>query len=178
MSQSLGAVAQGAITAQDKVFIEEWENISTPIHSIIKFDVQGAEQHHIIEGPRHFQLSTAERKVTQNRILQKKDDPFLNGAFRPVIVPDSVNIESNPNALSEAEIKSILVSSPVAWEEWMKVIDSPDTIARMMAIADQDENITYRRVKQLSELLAAVRPQTQIRNKDRAAFDAMSGTPA
>lgn len=178
MSQRLGAVAQGAITDEDRVFTEEWENISTPIHSVITIDPQGAEKHVIIEGSRHFQLTSAERKITQSRILNKKDDPFLNGAFRPVIVPDSVNIESNPNALSESEIKSILVSSPTAWEEWMKVIDSPDTIARMMAIADQDESITYKRVKQLSELLAVVRPQTQIRSKDRAAYEAISGTPA
>lgn len=163
----------GAITAEDRSFTEEWENISIPSYAIIKYDVQGGLVHQVIEGRRRFHVTTAERKVTQERILRVEDDPFLNGAFRPIVVPDSVTVTTNPNALSDDEIHSILVSSDIAWDEWMKVIDSPGTIGRMMDMAGEIDGITLSRYRQLATRLAELRPVQQITSKDQKHFDEM-----
>lgn len=163
----------GAITSEDHEFIEEWENIANPQHTIIRYDVRGDLKHEVITGRRRFHISTAERKVTQDRILLPVDDPFLNGSFRPVVVPDSVNFETNPNALSDEEISSILVSSQLAWDGWMEVIDSPDTITRMMDLADTVEGFALSRYKQLGARLVDTRPKTQIKQKDRDQFEAL-----
>ena len=158
----------GAITDADRTFIEEWENISTQQHTIIKFDYRGDIKHEMVNIPgHHFRLTTAERLLTEERILRKEDDPFRNGAFRPVIVPDSVSVESNPNALSDDEIKSILVSSQLAWDNWMEVIDAPATLARMIDLANQVDGVTLSRFKEIERRLTDVRPKTQIVSKDR-----------
>ena len=166
-------MAQGAITTEDREFTEEWENIATPQHTIIRFDVRGDLVHELISTRRHFHITSAERKITQDKILLDKNDPFLNGSFRPVVVPDSVNIESNPNALSDDEIKSILISSAAAWEGWLEVIDSADTLTRMMDLADSVEGVSLKRYKTLGTRLRDVRPKTQLKQKDRKTFEAM-----
>lgn len=158
----------GAITDADRVFVEEWENISAQAHTIIKLDYRGDFAHEMIQGAnKHFRLTTAERLITQEKILLKSDDPFRNGAFRPVIVPDSVSVDSNPNALSDDEIKSILVSSALAWENWMEAIDAPATLARMIDLANQVDGVTLSRFKEIERRLVDVRPKTQITQKDR-----------
>ena len=164
-------LAKGAITAEDRSFTELWENITAPQYSILRFDIRGDLQHEMISGRRKFQVTTAERKITQDKILSEENDPFLNGAFRPIVVPDSVSIQTNPNALGDDEIRSILVSSDVAWEEWMKVITSPDTIARMMEISEGIEGMTLKRYKELAGRLSDTRPKTQIKDKDRDKFE-------
>ena len=162
----------GAITDADRTFVEEWENIATQQHTIIKFDFRGDLVHEMVSIPNHvFRLTTAERLVTEEKILKKEDDPFRNGAFRPILVPDSVSIESNPNALSDDEIKSILVSSQLAWENWMEVIDSPATLARMIDLANQVDGVTLARYKEIETRLTDVRPKTQIKSKDRDALE-------
>lgn len=167
----------GAITPEDREFVEEWENIATPSHSILKLDIRGDVTHEVISGRRRFHITSAERKITQDKILRVEDDPFLNGSFRPVVVPDSVNTDTNPNALSDDEIRSILVSSAMAWDEWMTVIDSPDTLGRMMDLADGAEELTLKRYKQLAAKLVDVRPRTQIVDKNREALEKLGGTP-
>jgi hypothetical protein len=94
----------GSITLDDKAFVEEWEHISPQQWGIIRLDPRGDERHEVISGRRTFKITTEERIITEDRIRKDDDDPFLNGSFRPVVVPDSVNIESIPNALSDEEI--------------------------------------------------------------------------
>lgn len=166
----------GAITDADRTFIEEWECIATQSYTVMKFDYQGATKHQLIQGRRKFTISTAERKITEERILDVKDNPFRNGDFRPIIVPDSVSIETNPNALSDEEITSILVSSEFAWQQWMDVIDSPSTLARMADLANNVEGLTLSRFKEIERRLLDSRPKTQVTNKDRDAFEKLGAT--
>lgn len=162
----------GYITEEDAKFVETWENISPIVNYIIRLDIRGDEKPEGVVGKRRFMVTTKERKITQDRILDKKNDPFLNGAFRPVIVPDSVSTTTNPNALSDDEIKSILVSSELAWEEWMKTIDSPETLRRMVDIAS-DTDMSLKRFKHLEARLVEVNPPRRLVQKDQDAYEKM-----
>ena len=73
----------GAITDADRSFIEEWENISVPMWTVMKFDFRGDIKHELISGRRNFTISTAERKITEEKILRKEDNPFRNGQSEP-----------------------------------------------------------------------------------------------
>lgn len=157
---------QGTITQADREFVETWENIAVSRNAIVKLDARGEEKQEVISGHRTFMVTTEERLLLQDKVRDPKNDPFLNGAFRPVLVPDSVSIDSNPNALSDDEIKSILVSSEVAWDEWMATLDSPDTLRRMIDLAESTEGITLQRFKRLQERLSEVKPKTRIVQKD------------
>ena len=165
----------GFITDADKAFVEQWENISQITNSIIKLDMRGDEKHELISGKRTFMVTTEERMITQGKILDPKHDPFLNGCFRPIVVPDDVNIETNPNALSDEEMTKILVSSDLAFEEWLGTLTSPETLSRMVELAADMEDITLKRFKMLGARHAEVSPKRRIVQKDRDQFEAMAG---
>lgn len=167
----------GTITKADQEFVETWENIAAYGNVILRMDARGVERHELIQGRRKFLVTTEERILMSDRVVDKALDPFHNGAFRPVLVPDSVSKETNPNALSDDEIQSIFVSSELAWDEWLKVLDSPDTLTRMMDLAESAD-ITLARYRALQIRLAHVKPRTQIVQKDREQFEAMGRTDA
>ena len=168
----------GYITEEDAKFVETWENIAPNTNYVIRLDVRGDEKPEGIMGKRKFMITTKERKITQDRVVDSKMDPFLNGAFRPVLVPDSVNVKTNPNALSDDEIKSVLVSSEMAWDEWMKTIDSPETLRRFKDLADETEDMSLKRYRQIETRLVQVQPPKRLVQKDQEEYEKMGGTAA
>ena len=165
---------KGSITDLDREFVETWENISPSWNAIIKLDRRGDEYQEVIQERRTFMVTTEERLMLEDRVLDQKNNPFRNGSFRPVLVPDSVSIDSNPNALSDDEIVSVLVSSDLAWDEWMTVIDSSSTVQRMVELAETtDKNVSLKRYQQLKARLTELRPKTQITDKNRAQLEAI-----
>jgi hypothetical protein len=165
----------GSITQEDRDFVEVWEHISPQQWGVITLDARGEEKHEIISGRRNFRITTEERIITQDRIKKVENDPFLNGSFRPVVVPDTVTIESNPNELSDEEIRRILASeSEIAWQENLKTIDSVATFRRMLDMAE-DSDMSIRRFRQLEERLIAVRGEVRISTDDPALQRFLSG---
>lgn len=155
-----------SITEEDQRFVETWENIAEFQNVIVRINRKGDEAPEVIVGRRTFMITTAERLITQEKVLDPKNDPFANGSFRPVNVPDSMTIEANPNALADEEIIDILGMGDFAWGEWLKSIDSPATLRRMITLADEVETLSHKRYRQLSERLAEVKPVTRIQSND------------
>lgn len=168
---------QGAITEIDKTWIEEWENVSAITNFIIRLDARGDERPEQVTGPRTFKITTEERILTQDRVLDPKNDPFLNGCFRPVTVPASVDVETNPNALSDTDIDRILRASTVAWTEYLKVVDSPATLRRMLtrfdALLEDGEDLSALRLRQLQARLQDVAPRVRVIQKDQKEYEKM-----
>jgi hypothetical protein len=167
---------RGTITDEDAGFVETWENIAPQQNGIIRLDTRGDEKPEIISGRRTFMITTEERIITQDRIRDEKYDPFLNGCFRPIVVPDSVTVESNPNALSDEEISKIFKSSDLAWGEWLSTIDSVATLRRMLELAE-GADISLRRYRELEERLVAVRGQVRLDTNDPALKAFLSDRP-
>ena len=153
---------KGSITAQDQDFVETWENIATRQNAIIRLDARGEERQEVITGRRSFMLTTEERLITENKILDAKNNPFKNGDFRPVIVPDSVSIETNPNALSDEEILQMFRVSEAAWPQLLDTIDSIATLRRMLDMAEEQDDLTMRRYRDMEERLIAVRGSDRV----------------
>jgi hypothetical protein len=170
------AMMRGSITEEDRTFIETWENIASYQNAIIRLDTRGDERHEVINGRRRFMLTTEERIITQDRVVDEKNDPFLNGSFRPVIVPDSINIETNPNAMSDDDILRIFSASELAFDEWLKTIDSPQTLRRMADLAP-DSDITMKRYKAIEARYREVKPPTRLEVKDEQLKDFLSDKP-
>ncbi|NUS01922.1 MAG: hypothetical protein HOV97_05085 [Nonomuraea sp.] len=161
------AIGRSTITAAEREFVETWENIAPFQNAIVRLDVRGDEKHEVIQGEkRQFMLTTEERMLTQSKIVEKENDPFRNGAFRPINVPEDVTIETNPNALSDEEIMEIFGASDFAWSEWMHTIDSPATLNRMIDLADEADNMTVKRLREIQLRLREVKPPTRITSND------------
>lgn len=154
-----------SVTEEDRKFVEQWENVGPGTTGIIRLDARGDTRHEMIRGPRTFMITTEERMISQDRVMVKELDPFLNGTFRPVVVPDTVTILTNPNALSDEEISKILKSSDLAWGEWMQNIDSVATLHRMMDLAEGND-VSLKRYRELEARLIEVRPMQKIDTND------------
>lgn len=168
----------GSITEAERRFVEEWESVSDSQNFVIREDRRGDEQYHLVTGNQRFKITTYERILTQDKIKDLSLDPFKNGCFRPILVPDNVSVKSNPNALSEEDIQRIFVSSDIAWNEYMAVIDSPATLRRMIELAENTD-LPLRRFRELEEKAESAIPAKRVEQKDQDQFDSMGpvGTP-
>lgn len=137
----------GSITEEEKTFIETWENVGEGTYYVVQENRRGDTVHTPITGRRTFRISTYERMLTEEKCLDPRNNPFKNGQFRPIVTPDGISIETNPNALSDEDITRLFRASEVAWEEYMAVIDSPATLTRMMELAEQDESMPLKRYR-------------------------------
>lgn len=164
----------GSVSEKDKTFIETWENVSSATNYIVRENRRGDEEYLKVEGLRQFKLSTYDRMLTEDKIADHRHNPFKNGSFRPVIVPQDVTIETNPNAMSSEDIKRLFTSSDVAWDEYMEVIDSPGTLQRMLDMADDGEaDLTHRRYQQLASMRERFTSHGKpvLAQKDQAQFE-------
>lgn len=165
---------KGSITDQDVDFVETWENIATRQNAIVRLDARGEDRQEVITGRRSFMITTEERLITENKILSVRDNPFKNGDFRPVIVPDSVTVDSNPNALSDEEITQMFAVSEAAWNGILETIDSIATLRRMLDLADEAGDVTLKRYRTIEARLIEVRgtdrPQLQVKDDQLRRF--------
>lgn len=171
-----GPAMRGSITDEDRRFVETWENIASYQNVIIRLDTRGDERQEVINGRRTFMLTAEERIITQDRIMDPKHDPFRNGSFRPIVVPDSINIETNPNAMSDDDIRNIFTASDLAFNEWLKTIDSPQTLRRMADLAP-DSDITMKRYNAIKDRYQEVKPPTRLEVKDEQLKAFLSDKP-
>lgn len=140
----------GSVSEKEKHFIETWENVAPGVNYIIRENRRGDEVHYEVKGRVQFKLSSYDRMLTEDQIHDLRHNPFKNGCFRPVIVPENVSVDSNPNAMSEEDIKRVFTCSDEAWDAYMDVIDSPATLQRMLDMADEGTSeIAHRRYQQL-----------------------------
>lgn len=170
---------RGSITDQDTDFVETWENIATRQNAVVRLDARGEERQEVISGRRNFMLTTEERIITENKVLDPTNNPFKNGDFRPVLVPDSVTIESNPNALSDDEIRHIFSVGDAAWPELLGTIDSVATLRRMLDLAEEAENLTMKRYRDMEHRLLEVRggERLQLKTNDPELQNFLSDKP-
>lgn len=169
----------GSVSEQEKSFIETWENVGSSVNYIIRENRRGDAEHAEIKGQRQFKLSSYDRMLTEDQILDLRNNPFKNGSFRPVIVPENVNIESNPNAMSEEDIRSLFKASDTAWDEWMDMIDSPSTLQRMIDMADDGEcDLSHRRYQQLNSMHSrnSMVGKQAIVQKDQDQYEKLGGS--
>lgn len=168
----------GSVTEAEKRFVEEWESVSDAQNYVIREDRRGDEQFVHVSGHQKFKITTYERILTQDRIRDKQFDPFVNGQFRPIMVPESISVQTNPNALSDEDIKRIFVASDVAWDEYMSVIDSASTLRRMIELAESSD-LSLKRYRELENREQAANPMKRVTQKDQEQFDKMGpvGSP-
>lgn len=168
----------GSISEEDRTFVETWENVGDSTYYVVQEDRRGDEVFRQI-GPTvtSFRITTYERIITEEKVVDPRNNPFKNGAFRPVRVPEHISIETNPNALSAVDIKRLFEASDVAWHEYLQVIDSPATLKRMLELAE-GSNLSLRRYRQVEELLAERMQSKRVAHPDpkvQEQIDSISG---
>lgn len=154
-----------AITDAEAGFVETWESVSQTTQYVIKLDFRGEPFHHMVPSEREFDITTEERLLTQKAVNRDGFDPFSNGCFRPIRVPEDITIDTNPNALAKEDILRIFKASHRAWEEYLSVIDGAETLQRMVDLAQDSDDLSVKRLNELKDRLSEVRPKRRLESK-------------
>jgi hypothetical protein len=160
----------GSITEADRNFVETWENITRSKYAVIKVDSRGELKRHVITGRSKFILTSEDRIITQQYIKHDRNDPFSNGCFRPLLAPDSITVETNPNAISDDEIVAMLQLADDEWVAAVERITSPHTLSRLADFADS-VNISILRYRDIEARLKQARGNVRVTQKDRAQYE-------
>ena len=142
---------KGAISDIDREFVETWQNVSEGTYYVIEFDARNDPTQVPVAGGREFKLTTEERIVTEDKCLEAKNNPFRNGAFRPLTVPDDYQPERNPNALANEQIEKMFTASELAFTEFLSGIDSPATLRRAIALGEDHDALTMKRMNLIKD---------------------------
>lgn len=165
----------GSITEEDRAFVETWESVSDAQNYIIRQNRRGDDAPELIQGHREFKITTFERITTEDKILDKRHNPFTNGCFRPIIVPQAITLEGNPNALSDTDIDRVFLASEAAWEAYMEVIDAPATLRRMLDRAESS-TISLKRYREIQQRELEMNPTKRIVQKDNDQYEKLGGS--
>ena len=99
-----------------------------------------------------------------------------------MVVPTTIDVKTNPNALSDSDIERILGASAMAWEGYLEAVDSPATLRRMVTIADRmvadGADLSMRRYRQLEQRLDAVAPRKRVTQRDSEEYEKLANSPA
>ena len=169
---------KGSISELDREFVEQWQNVSEGTYYVFRFDVRGEPIMHPVEGGRDFRLTTEERMVTEDKIVTAKMNPFRNGSFRPISVPDDYEPERNPNALSNEQIEKMFAASELAFGEFLGGIDSPGTLRRAIALGQDHDELSTKRLNQITSRFREVNGDpVHARQKDEGQYRTIPAAP-
>jgi hypothetical protein len=145
---------------QPKAQNEIWMNPGLGTVFIKKMDHRGEltrwEQ---VNSGRRFNITSEERRLNMEQAADETLDVFRNGTFQPVRLigedEESRELASNPNAMSESDMKALLSGHFKTFEHRVGQINNASTLERMLALA-YDQDVTVKRVQRIEERIGEV----------------------
>lgn len=127
----------------DERRLETWQNASRGRIGVLKFDRYGQLKSETIRSGAKFQITTEERLMNTERAATRALDIFSNGYLTPVRIldgtEDAKEIASNPNLLSETDLKKLFGGTAKAFVEKVGGITNAGTLKHMLDLADTEE---------------------------------------
>lgn len=121
---------------------ETWTNMGRGSVYILTFDHTGKLRSTPVRPGAKVTVSTEERQINQERAFTADVDSFKNGTFVPVILADSVEdfheIASNPNHLSEDDMRDMFKLKAADFKKKLVDITNVIAIERMHEMAESE----------------------------------------
>jgi hypothetical protein len=142
--------------------LESWSNATRGTVFLRRFDHRG-ELNRIesVQSGKTFHLSPEERRINSEMAAEQDLDVFRNGTLTPVrLIEDSAEareLASNPNVMSETDMRALLKVHPKTFESKIKAVRNPVTLERLLAVA-HEEDASIKRVESVQARLAEVAP--------------------
>lgn len=141
--------------------LETWENSTRGRIGVLKFDRRGDLRNELVRPGQKVHLTVDERKINQERAANDGLDVFQNGHLTPVRLIDGTEdaheIASNPNLMSESDLRDLFKKQWKAFESKVKTVTNPITLQRLLALAeDEDVNATVKQVSIVKSQIAEV----------------------
>jgi hypothetical protein len=157
-------------TVTEKALNEVWMNATLGTVFVLKMDHRGElTRHEQVNSGRKFNITTEERRLNMERAADESLNVFTNGTLVPVRLiaedEESRELASNPNAMSESDMASLLSGHFKTFEAKLNQIRNSSTLERMLAVAyEQDASVKRvdrirERLDQVGSGLGATRPR-------------------
>jgi len=148
-------------TSTDK---ETWQNPGKGDVWILVFNHEGKLESRPIRSGGKIHLTTQERMINQERAWSKDADLFSNGRLQPVRLLDTAEdyreLASNPNHLSENDLKAILKLKGAPFTNKLAKITNKLALERLVEIAQDDSlNVTMNQFKALEARIEELTPE-------------------
>jgi hypothetical protein len=142
--------------------LESWKNVTLGPVFVRRLDHRGElNKVEEVPGGRTFHLTPEERRINSEQAADEDLDFFRNGQMQPVRLLDDSDeareLSSNPNLLSETDMRELVHVHAKTFEMRIKAIRNPTTLQRLMVIA-RDEDATIKRVEMITARLSELSP--------------------
>lgn len=146
------------VEAQD---LETWQNAGRSRVIIKKFAHSGELVDHIIKGQQKLSVTSHERRLNQEMAADADWDPFNNGTFIPVLLVETAEdleqIKSNPNLMSEDDMRALLRQHFKQVQSRLRDIKSETVLNRLAEIA-HEEDVSVGKVEAITARLQEFKP--------------------
>lgn len=140
---------------------ERWENATKGRVVVRKFDARGNLGHEMVNPGRAVNLTPQERITNQELAANEELDVFKNGTMQPLRLldgsEDAQEIASNPNHLSDSDVKSLVKGHHKTLEKRLSEITNPAALQRLLEVA-KSEDSSISTVQKIQDRLTEVAP--------------------
>jgi hypothetical protein len=143
--------------------VEIWKSAINGTIGVLKFDRRGELVEEIVRKGQKLTISTNERIINSERASSETLDFFKNGMLTPVRLlddaEDAAEIASNPNLMSEDELRDLFKVHWKVFESKIAAISNEITLNRLKAIADEVD-ATVRQLRVIDARLEELNPSS------------------
>jgi hypothetical protein len=138
--------------------LETWKNQSAGRVVVRKRGEFGVETDEMVSGGKVLHIAATDRRMNQERAATEELDVFTNGMLTPMKLGDSAEeFASNPNLLTEGDMRTIVRSHPKTFEKRLREISNPVVVSKLLEVA-REEDCTIKRIESIQAQLEAVSP--------------------
>jgi hypothetical protein len=167
----------------DETQLETWQNASKGRIGVKTKDRWGEWKTNTLRSGAKIQLSTAERQWNSEKAASAKQDVFRNGFLVPIGdtvkildgTEDAKDIASNPNLLSESDLRNLFKKGTTqkAFAEKVSGITNTSTLRRLLDMTeDEDLGATVKHQKIVQNRLVELEPDLGLQEIDQVPGEA------
>lgn len=154
------------MTEQD--VLETWKNQSAGRVVVRKRGEYGVEIDEMVNGGKVLHITSADRRMNQERTAAPAFDVFTNGMLAPIRVGDAAaEFKQNANLLTEDDMRGLVRGHHKTFEKKLGEISNPVVVSRLLQIA-REEDVSVTKVERIEARLEEVNPINTVKIESHA----------
>lgn len=156
--------------------LETWQSQARGRIVVKKRGEYGVEVEEMVAGGRKLVISTADRRMNQERAASMDLDVFSNGMLAPVKLGASAGeFEQNANHLTESDMVELVKSHHKTFAKRLEEISNPVVVGKLLEIARR-EDVTLSRIESLEARADELDPNPTVKIKSHAPDERQAST--
>lgn len=144
---------------------ETWKNLGEAKIWVKKTGIRGELLDELVNARGTLHISPEDRQFNSEMAADPKFDVFKNGMLTPVKLidgaEDAEEVRSNPNTISEGEMKEMFTMHYKSFEQKLAAINSGVTLERLLKVGEE-EDATVKQIAKVRARLEEVSPPAYV----------------